>query len=205
MKTIFIPAKAKLNIPESKLKIFLEKLPKNLVIAYSIQYKDFALRLKKILEKNHRILKTVQVLGCSKPNLPKNTQAILLVSDGKFHALSLNYETKIPVYIINSTLERVSNQNIQEFGKKQKASYLNFLNSEKIGVIISTKPGQQNLKKAIDLKRKLKNKSAYLFISNNIDNQEFQNFGLKAWINTACPRLDMNDASIINIDKLNYD
>ena len=140
-------------------------------------------------------------MGCSKINFSKQTQAILLISSGKFHAISLAFESKKPVYLLEyEKLIKISKEEIEIFEKRKKASYVNFLNSEEIGVLISTKPGQQRLKKA--LKLKIPNKKLYFFISNNINTNEFENFGLKSWINTACPRLDMFSNKIINIDKL---
>lgn len=204
MKTILIPAKIKSKIDKSKILEISKKLPKNIAIAYSIQYKDIAIEIRNILSKNHKITKLIQVLGCSKPKFSKDTSAILLISDGKFHAISLAYETKLLVYILeNNQLTKISERDIEILGKKQKASYLKFLNADKIGILVSTKPGQQNLKKALEFKKKLKNKISYLFISNNINVNEFENFGLNSWVNTACPRLDMEKSSIININRLN--
>ena len=40
-----------------------------------------------------------------------------------------------------------------------------------------------------------------MIISNNINIEEFENFGLKCWVNTACPRLDM-DSNVINMNKI---
>jgi len=79
---------------------------------------------------------------------------------------------------------------------------LKFLHADKVGILISTKPGQQRLQKAFELKKKFK-KQSYLFISNNINTQEFENFPeIQSWINTACPRMDMNSNSVINMDKI---
>jgi len=203
MKTLFIPAKLKSNINKSKILFISKKLPKNIAIAYSIQYQDTALEISHILSKEHEITKLTQVLGCSKPNFPKNTQAILLIGDGRFHATSLALETKLPIYILeNNQLIKISEKEIEILKKKQKASYLKFLNADKIGILVSTKPGQQNLKKALELKRELKDKRAYLFITNTINVNEFENFGLDSWVNTACPRLDMEDVRIVNIDRI---
>jgi len=203
MKTLFISTKLKSRIEESKIKEISKELPKNIALTYSIQYQEQAKKIKQILSKNHRVLKFIQVLGCTKLKLPENTQAILLISDGKFHATSLALESELPVYLFNlNKLEKISNQDIENLKKKQKASFVKYLNSETIGIIISTKPGQSNFKKATELKKKEK-KQAYLFISNNIDTREFENFGLDFWVNTACPRMDMASNSIINIDKLN--
>ena len=199
MKTLFIPVKSKAEINKEKINSL--KLPKNLVIAYSIQFKEIAKEVMQILSKKHKVLRIVQVLGCSKLNLPKDVEAILLISSGRFHAISLAIETKKKVFVLeNNSLIEIHQREVKNFEKKQKASYLRFLNEDKVGVLISTKPGQQRLDRA--LKFKSKGKKLYFFISNNIDVNEFENFGLKSWVNTACPRMDMNDSRIINIDKL---
>ena len=196
MKTIFIPAKSKIKLETSPLK----NLPKDLAIAYSIQYKEQAEQIKKILKP----LALIQVLGCSKPKFPKNTKAILLISNGKFHATALAFETKLPTYIYNnSTLEKISQKDLELLEKNQKASKLKYLHADNLGILISTKPGQQNLRKAINFKNSQKQKKSYLFICNNINASEFENFPqIQGWINTSCPRLDMNDSRIINLNKI---
>ena len=201
MKTIFIPTKSKqkLNIPIILKQ--LEKLPNNIAICYSIQFEQQARELVNIL-KNKQITEFKQVLGCSKPNFPKNTQALILIGQGKFHSVSLQYETNIPVYLIeNNKVIKVSSQDVEKLKKKQKASYINYLHQDKAGIIITNKPGQQRLKQALDLKKKIQKKT-YLFLCNNINTSEFENFSLKSWINTACPRLDLDNLRIINANRL---
>ena len=199
MKTLFIPAKSKLNLDKSIIKEISKKIPKNIAIAYSIQYKSQAEELKKILKP----IAFTQVLGCSSPKFPQSTKAILLISDGKFHAISLALATKLPVYILeNNKLSKISNKDIEKLEKQQKAAYVKFLNSKEVGILVSTKPGQQRLKHAREFKKKLKDKRSYLFICNNINTSEFENFGLDSWVNTACPRMDMNDSRVVNIDKI---
>ena len=203
MKTLFIPTKSKSKINKSKVLEISKKHPKNIVIVYSIQYKEIAEEIKNILSNKHKITKFVQVLGCSKQGFPKNTRAILLISDGKFHAFSLGLEVGLPIYIFNDhNFGQVSEKEIQNLERKQKSSYLKFLNANKIGVLISTKPGQENLKKAIQFKKQQKEKRSYLFIGNEINSSEFENFPqIQSWVNTACPRLDMN-ASVVNLVKI---
>ena len=201
MKTLFIPAKSRAKLDKKKINSLSKKLPKNLIIAYSIQFKELAIELKEIISKDHNILNITQVLGCSKIKVPKNLDAILLISSGKFHAISLAIETKKKVFIFeDNSLTEISQKEIKNFEGKQKASYLKFLHEDKIGVLISTKPGQQRLERALNFKPS--NKKAYYFISNNLNVGEFENFGLKSWVNTACPRMDMNSSNIINIDKI---
>jgi len=203
MKTLFIPAKSKQKL-DSNIIAQLEKLPNKVAICYSIQFEQQAKDLQNKLNKleNKQITAFKQVLGCNRHNFPKNTQALILIGQGKFHSVSLQYETGIQVYLLeNNKIIKVSKQDVEKLEKNQKASYVNYLHQDKIGIIITNKPGQQRLQKALDLKKKLKKKS-YLFLCNNIDTSEFENFGLKSWVNTACPRLDLDNYKIVNSNRL---
>lgn len=202
MKSLFIPAKVKSDLNSKKINEISRQLPKNLAVAYSVQYKEIAEQVKKLLSKKHRINYFIQVLGCSKPKFSKPVQAILLISDGKFHAVSLAYETKLPVYLFeNNSFKKIEKSETDKLEKLKKASYINYLNSKNTGILISTKPGQENLKKSLELSGKIKDKEVYLFLCNNIDANEFENFGLDSYINTSCPRLDM-DNKIVNYSEL---
>lgn len=195
MKTLFIPAYSKTRIKDSEIRQFSKKLPLNLAMVYSVQYKQQAEQIKKILSAEHKITFLAQVLGCTAPKMPASAQAVLLLSDGKFHALSLAYETGLPIYIYNlCEFRRISEKEIETLKKHKKAAYLNFLNAKRIGILISTKPGQNRFQQAIALKNKLKkryrDKQIYLFTADNINLNELQNFDISFWINTACPRID---------------
>jgi 2-(3-amino-3-carboxypropyl)histidine synthase len=200
MKTLFIPVKDKTRFNKDKL--HFPDLKDNIVLAYSIQFQDLAFELKEILSKKYKILNVVQVLGCSSPKLPKNTSSIILLSTGRFHATSLAYESNLPVYVLeNNTFSKIDQREIDLLKAKKKSAYMQFLNSSEVGLIISTKPGQENLQKSLSLKKSIKNKKVYSFLANNIDTNEFENFNLNSWINTACPRMDLN-LPIINISDL---
>jgi diphthamide biosynthesis enzyme Dph1/Dph2-like protein len=201
MKRLFIPAEIKSNINEKNISKL--NLPKEIAIAYSIQYKETASRIKEILSENHKITSLFQVLGCSRPIFPKETKAILLVSSGRFHGVSLALETKLPTYILEaSEITKISEQEIIALQKKKNAAYLKYLNADTVGILVSAKPGQENLKKALSFSNSVKEKKSYLFISNNIDIREFENFPqIKSWVNTACPRLDF-DSPVLNLGDL---
>ena len=160
-------------------------------------------QIKEQLSKTHKITTFQQVLGCSQPKIPKQTKSILLISDGEFHAISLAYETKLPVYVYNNfMLKKISEKQVNKLKTKYKSAYLKYLHSDKVGILVSTKHGQQNLNRALKFKKTCKKKT-YLYIGNNIDKSEFENFPqIQSWVNTACPRMDF-DYSVINIGKLN--
>jgi 2-(3-amino-3-carboxypropyl)histidine synthase len=200
MKNLFIPVIANAHLIEN-LKEVSKKLPKSIAIAYSIQYKKIAEEIKEKLSKEHQVTKFIQILGCLNPQFPKETKAVLLIGSGKFHGVSLALETKLPIYIYNKDLVKISEKEIEALRIKKKAAYIKFLSAKRIGILVSTKPGQENLKQALSIKKALKDKDSYLFIGDNLNISEFQNFQIESWINTACPRLDM-DFSVINVADL---
>ena len=214
MKKLFIPTKSKTKIKQEIVEKTAKKLSKNIALVYSIQYMPLAEKIKKELEENYNKKTTLfqQVLGCSniKPDLTKDTQAVLLVGSGVFHALELDYNSNIPVYILGEdNFKEITKEDMDSFKKNKKASYMNFLNSDKIGILITTKPGQKRFSRALEIKEKIEkkfDKKIYLFISDEIDSPEFENFPeIQAWVNTACPRLDLTSNKIINSQDIPLD
>lgn len=203
MKLLYIPAVQKnpsIQLKENQV----AKLPKKLFLVYSIQYQDLANNISKQLEKNKiKIQKKQQVLGCTnisnKENLP-----ILLISTGKFHAENLMLQTPELFVLENNNIVKISQIEINKLKTRKKTALLKFLNASRIGILVSTKPGQQALDKAIKLKKQLEkqNKESYIFVSNNIDISQFENFNIESWVNTACKGIAMDNSSIINIEDL---
>jgi 2-(3-amino-3-carboxypropyl)histidine synthase len=206
MKLIHVEAIHK-DSEEHKLpnELNLDFLPKEILLAYSIQYKHTAEELKKKLEsKKIKVKGPTQVLGCT--NL-KSSIPILLVGSGKFHALNLGLRNNIPVYIYNSgKITELDKKELEMLKARKTAALSKFLYAEKIGIIVSTKPGQENLKQAEGLKKlitkKYPEKTISLFLSNNINLSEFENFPVDFWINTACPGLFYDTSKIINSDDI---
>ncbi|MFA5173729.1 MAG: diphthamide synthesis protein [Candidatus Pacearchaeota archaeon] len=201
MKTLFIEAKLKnLDIQLSKQEI--SRLPREIVLAYSIQYKEIAYNIAKQLKHNNiKLNKITQVLGCSKL---KTHLPILLVGTGRFHATNLYLQSPIIYVLEGNKIIQIPESEINKLKAKRKTAFIKFLSAESIGILVSTKPGQENLNKAIKLKQKLikQGKSTHIFVSNNIDTSQFENFNINSWINTACPGLANDNSNIINIDDL---
>lgn len=180
----------------------IKKLPRKIFLAYSIQYKQLAESVKKQLESNNiTIDKSQQVLGCSKIS-NKNNLPILLISTGKFHAQNLYLQTPILYVLENDKIVEISKEDIEKLKAHKKTALVKFLSAERIGILVSTKPGQEKIKKAEELKKKLeeKGKKADIFISNDIDISQFENFNIQSWVNTACPGLAYDDPRIINLE-----
>ena len=205
MKILYIPTIQKnLNINLNNSEI--AKLPKKLFLAYSIQYQGLANNIAEQLKQQKiQIIKKQQVLGCSQLS-NKNNLPVLLISTGKFHAENLMLQTPVLFVLENNKIINIPQSEIEKIKAKRQTALIKFLKAERIGILVSTKPGQENLNKAIKLKKQLENKKnpkqAYIFISNNISINQFENFNIDSWVNTACKGLAMDNPSIININDL---
>jgi len=164
-----------------------------------------------------RAEKEIQTLGCNiYPDSFKDTinksDLILYIGDGLFHPkailLSQIYSEKIkPVLVFNpisNSMKLLEKSDIENNIKTIKSNLRKFLNAKKIGILVSTKPGQQHLALANKLKQHLQQKS-FIFLDNKFDFTNLENFNfIEAWVNTACPRIATDDATnlpkpVINI------
>ena len=200
MEILYIEAKRK-NLNASLLKSEIKKLPRILNLAYIIQYKDLIKKIKKQLESNHiQVKKVQQVLGCSKIN---SKIPLFFIGDGKFHLINL-YSQNQNVYYLNifkeQKIKKISKKEIEKIKINKKVCLMKFLNAKKIGLLVTTKPGQENLDCAINFKKILSkgDKISYIFVSNNIDINQFQNFDIDFWVNFSCPGLKQDSKEIIN-------
>jgi len=195
MKVLFIEAKKKQLIDINSIN--LDILPKQLFLAYSIQYKQLAFELKKKLGK--RVREFRQVLGCSVLN---TKYPILLVGSGRFHALQLALQNN-EVYILEEKITKLDEREIKEIKAKRKTALMKFLAASKIGILVSAKPGQEAFKKALSLKKEIekKGKEVKIFLADNISIEELENYDIESWVNTSCPALT-TDSRIINAEEL---
>jgi diphthamide biosynthesis enzyme Dph1/Dph2-like protein len=200
MKVLFIEARKNFKGKIGEAFKELESLPGEIHLLYTIQYKELAEKIKKYLEnKKHKIVAFQQVLGCSKikPKAP-----ILLIGSGKFHALQISLQAGKKIFLYNNgRIENLKDEEIREYKSKEKGKLIKFLSSDKIGLLLSLKPGQNRLKESLQIKKKLKkkypDKKLYIFITNDINIKELENFPC-FFINLACPGINLDSSNIIN-------
>lgn len=167
--------------------------------------------------KAKRTNKETQILGCDtyhdsfKEDIISKTDVALYIGDGLFHPQALlfsqiykkQFKKIISYNPVTKQIKILNKKDIQKQINRIKANLKKFLMAKTIGIIVSTKPGQQYLELSKKLKQKLKNKKVYIFITNNIDLNELENFPfIQSWVNSACPRIgfdNIENKSIINI------
>lgn len=212
MKVLNLHAKAtvEIKLPEDKIK----ELPQEIGLVTTIQHLDL---LDTVAAQLTNSVKGGQVLGCdtnSAEKINNQVEAFLFIGSGQFHPIAIALKTKKPVFCWNpftKELKKIDENEIKRYEQKKKASLTKFLSSNKIGILVSTKPGQNNMKKALELKEKndklqqedSQKKEYYIFQFDTLNPSELENFPfIECWVNTACPRIADEKVSIVNISDL---
>jgi len=191
MDVLFIPTKYKVRELKN-IERLLEKIPKEIGLVCTIQHIEFLKEIEKILkERGYIVYKKhpYYVLGCfpEAANLPVND--IVLIGNGKFHALEIIRKYKKRVFVYDPISGSID---LYEKVNDSKIFYLleELKNSNTVGIILSIKPGQYNYSRLKLLAEKLKDKKIYLFIGDRIDLNSLVNFPyIDFWVIDACPRI----------------
>ena len=202
MKIMMVEGRYKGDINLSNLDTGI--LPKNIGLATTVQFLDYIDEIKKHLETDGISVFTgkirqkydTQLLGCdygAAEKVKDNVDAFLYVGTGKFHPLGIALNIDKEVYCYDpliAVMLKIDRLEVERYNKKRKAAYMKFLEADEIGLLVSLKPGQNNFKKAIELKNQLKDKSCYVLVSDTLDFNQVENFPfIQCWVNTACNRI----------------
>jgi 2-(3-amino-3-carboxypropyl)histidine synthase len=151
-----------------------------------------------------------QVIGCDYSNaksIAKDVDGFLFVGGGRFHALGVALSTMKPtvvadpysreVFPVGDDAEKIMRQRWRSLEAAGKV--------KTFGVLVGLKPGQRSLDQALQLKLKLeaKGKVACLFAINEVLPEALSEFPtVGAYVNTACPRLSIEDAQRFDVPVL---
>jgi 2-(3-amino-3-carboxypropyl)histidine synthase len=211
--TIYVEARATLKVDAvvEKALPMLEKWQK-IGLATTVQHvqtldeaREILLRAGKtvVIGDMGRLDYPGQVIGCDYSNVKsvaKDVEAFLFIGGGKFHAIGVALSTTKPTvaadpyeeraFSVNAEAEKVIKQRWATIDEAEKAK--NF------GVVIGLKLGQKKMDEALSVKQKLEanGKTAYLLAAREITPEVLMEFpSVEAYVNTACPRISLDDAS----------
>jgi len=218
MKTLFIEAKHKerVELPSTLIRV----LPEHIMLFTTVQFIDNVDAWKKALEEAGKKVTLIkpehakhegQLLGCSIKRFKQDFDAFLYVGDGLFHPKALMLKNDKPVFAYNpfsKKFSKIDEKEVEQMRKRAMGALTKFIASKEIGVLISTKPGQNRMKQAYELEKRYPGKNFYLLLSNTIDFSELENYPfIQCFVNTACPRIAYDDSEkirkpVINIEDL---
>jgi 2-(3-amino-3-carboxypropyl)histidine synthase len=144
-----------------------------------------------------------QVIGCDYSNVKSiaaGVDAFLFVGGGRFHALGVALATSRPTVVADPYAQSAYAlaADVQKIIKQRYASIEEAKRAKTCGVLVSLKPGQCHLDIALKIRDALvkMDKSACLLTVREILPEVLMAFPtIDAYVNTACPRISLDDAS----------
>jgi len=201
----YVEARAdiEINIPED-----LEKeLPGTVGLLATIQYVHLIRKVKEFLESkgktvavskgDDRIAYPGQVLGCNHSSAGP-ADSYLFIGEGDFHPLAAAFGVKKKMLILNPISGEIRNvDDVRDrILRKRFAAIQSAKDAQRFLVILCSKTGQRRDAAAKDSVRKITEagKKAYLAVMDEISPDRLLSYDVDAYVNTACPRIAMDDS-----------
>jgi 2-(3-amino-3-carboxypropyl)histidine synthase len=209
---VYFEARAKIDVKASVKKALTLLKPWNSIgLATTVQHvheiskaKDVLLGESKrvVIGDAGRLRYAGQVIGCDYSNakaVADQVDAFLFVGGGRFHAIGIALDTSKPTIVadpyerhafsVESEAEKTRRQRMANVSEAKKA--------QNFGILVGLRPGQMRLQRAVEIKNKLQNKgrNAVVFALKEITPEALMQFpAIDAYVNTACPRIVLDDA-----------
>ena len=142
-----------------------------------------------------------QVIGCNFSNaqsVSEEVEAFLFIGGGRFHAIGVALATAKPTIIADPYEKRAYSihDEVPRILKQRWASISEAKQAENFGILIGLKTGQKRIREAVKIKEKLQKggrKATLLALREITSNTIMQFPSIDAFVNTACPRLSLDD------------
>jgi len=179
---------------------------KEIALIATVQYCHKLSELKDVLEGSgftvelkkgsERVKFPGQVLGCNYSALRDcKASAVVFVGDGTFHAIGASIYSSRKVYAVNPINFALINIDTSDFIKTRYLQVSRCVGLSRVGILVSTKPGQKRLNLALSLKKlALENgmKALVVYIG-DITPEKLMNLPFDFYVNTGCPRISYDD------------
>jgi len=197
---------------EDAVRAVSEKLPKKIGLLATVQYIGLIPKAKEVLESTGkevfigkgdlRISYPGQVLGCnysSASSVNDRVEAFLYLGEGDFHPLAAAFGVKKQMLILNPLTGEIGSvdEARDRMLRKRFALIEKTRSAESFLVIVCTKTGQNRSAVADSIIEKVERqgKKAYKLLMNEISPDALLPYRVDAYINTACPRIAMDDSA----------
>jgi len=209
--TIYMEARARISVKKAvKKAIYLLEPWSNIGLVTTVQHVHRLEEAKELLLKARKtvavgdagLLKYAgQVIGCDFSNaksVSKEVEAFLFVGGGRFHAVGLALATTKPTIIADPYEERAYpiHDEVQRILRQRWANVSAAKEAENFGILIGLKSGQKKIREAVKIGEKLRKsgRKAVLLALREITSNALMQFpNIDAFVNTACPRVSLDD------------
>jgi len=190
----------------------LGDLPKKVGLIATVQYLDLIPVVKNILESSgrevlvgegdRRIAYPGQILGCNCSAAEKvadDVDVFLFIGEGDFHPLAAAFGVKKDILVLNPVTREVrSISDVRDrILRKRFAAIQSAKDAKSFLVIICSKIGQDRSAEADRAVQRIRSHGlkAYKAVLEEITPASLMSYRVDAYVNTACPRVAMDDSA----------
>ncbi len=145
-----------------------------------------------------------QVIGCNFTAARVDCEEYLYVGSGFFHPLGVAIATGKMVIAADPYLNKAVEVSGEKFLRKRGGYIAQSMDARVFGIIVSTKSGQNRMKLAQKLVE-IANKhgiEAHIIMMDLVTPEQLLAFKVDAYVNTACPRITIDDAERFHVPVL---
>ena len=208
-KVYFIEARSDVDVTAVAKKALQSLRGQVIGLITTVQHVHKLGEVREILEQNgktcvigegdSKIAYPGQVLGCNfsaaRVEGIEKCDEYLYIGSGDFHPLGVTLATKKRVVIADPLMNEVREPDRTLIMRQRSAVIGKSYDANVFGIIVSTKNGQNRMELANQLKELAKKheKDAYIFSMDLITPDQLLQFKVDAFVNTACPRLAVDE------------
>ncbi len=188
------------------------RLPPRLGLVASIQHLDLVAplvaalartgRSVRIGEGDRRLAYPAQALGCNYTGaeaIAAEVDAFLFLGTGQFHPIGLALAVDRPVYALDP-LQRQLEPAIDRAGliRRRQLVVAGARDARRWGLLVSSFAGQNRMATALALQERAQARGleAEIFVFDRLDPRDLEGRAVDAYVNTACPRIALDDGSL---------
>ncbi|MCX9011177.1 MAG: diphthamide biosynthesis enzyme Dph2 [Candidatus Methanoperedens sp.] len=151
-----------------------------------------------------RVVYPGQVLGCNFTAARVDCEEYLYIGSGVFHPLGVAIATRKRVIAADPYLNKAVEVAPEKFLRKRGGYIARAMDAKVFGIIVSTKSGQNRMELAMRLKGLAgkHGKEAYIILMDLVTPEQLLAFSAEAYVNTACPRIAIDDAGRFHVPVL---
>jgi 2-(3-amino-3-carboxypropyl)histidine synthase len=151
---------------------------------------------------DRRLAYTAQALGCNYTGaeaVANDVDAFLFVGTGRFHPVGLAFAVDRPVWSLDplrSHLEPPIDRG--SLIRRRQLTVARARDARHWGILVSTFAGQNRMPSALALQERAraKGRDAEVLVFDRLDPRDLEGRALDAYVNTACPRIALDDSEL---------
>jgi 2-(3-amino-3-carboxypropyl)histidine synthase len=187
-------------------------LPQRLGLVASVQHLDLVGPLSMELERRGRTVRlgtgdrrlayAAQALGCNYTGaeaVASDVEAFLFLGTGRFHPLGLAFAVDRPVWSLDplqETLEPPIDR--AALIRRRQLTVATARDARRWGILVSSFAGQDRTPTALALQQRAvaRGREAEILLFDRLDPRDLEGRALDAYVNTACPRIALDDGAL---------